>query len=246
MGKSVTGFGLECQKARRTGLAAAFVAGGILAAAFPVLNMFVRAGIYTELKEAPVKILLDANWQMMAMINLLLAAAGACMIYHTEYEYHALQKMCTLPFSEGRMFFGKAVLLSVFCAAALLIEAGALFFCARYWFGEDGRGLAAEILKQFLWSFFMMLPVIAVSLGIACAGRNLWISLGICVVCVFTATLLPAGQFVLSLFPFALPFQMLSGDGAALAQRYAAAAAAETVAAAAAGFLFLKVRRDFS
>ena len=28
---------------------------------------------------------MDANWQMMAMLNILVCICGACMMFHTEY-----------------------------------------------------------------------------------------------------------------------------------------------------------------
>ena len=53
----------------------------------------------------------------------------------------------------------------------------------------------------------LMLPSALLSLLIASLCQNMWVSLGIGVIYVFTATMLPADKFVLSIFPFALPFQ---------------------------------------
>ena len=78
-------FYLEWKKMKRTGLVPAFFFGGLLAAAVPVLNMTFRSQIYLGLDAPPVQILMDANWQMMSMLNILLVTAGACMMYHTEY-----------------------------------------------------------------------------------------------------------------------------------------------------------------
>jgi len=100
-------FSLECKKVKRTGFTPAFLCGGILAATVPVLNMTVRSENYLGLYAGPVQILLDANWQMMAMLNILLIVSGACLMYHTEYADNAIQKICTLPTKESRLFFSK-------------------------------------------------------------------------------------------------------------------------------------------
>ena len=76
-------FALECKKIKRTGVFPAFITGGLLAAAVPVVNMTVRSDIYVSLPDSPVQILMNANWQMMAMLNVLLLVAGACLMYHT-------------------------------------------------------------------------------------------------------------------------------------------------------------------
>ena len=59
------------------------------------------------------EILMNANWQMMAMLNVLIAAAGACLMYYTEYADNAVQRMCMLPIKESRLFFDKAALITV-------------------------------------------------------------------------------------------------------------------------------------
>lgn len=70
---------LECKKVKRTGFLPAFLGGGILAAAVPVINMAVRSEMYLDLPGNSIQILLDANWQMMTMLNVLLVVAGACL-----------------------------------------------------------------------------------------------------------------------------------------------------------------------
>ena len=82
---------LECKKVKRTGFLPVFFGGSILAAAVPVINMVVRSEMYLNLPENPIQILLGANWQMMAMLNVLLVVAGACLLYHTEYADNAMQ-----------------------------------------------------------------------------------------------------------------------------------------------------------
>ena len=75
-------FGLECKKVKRTGFIPTFIVGGLLAAAVPVVNMAVRSETYLGLESSPIQILMDANWQMMAMLNVLLLVASACLMYH--------------------------------------------------------------------------------------------------------------------------------------------------------------------
>ena len=73
----------------------------------------------------------------------------------------------------------------------------------------------------------------------------MWISLGICVVCVFTATILPTNNFMLSLFPFATPFQVFVTTEIAQAIHYIYAVIIEIVVIGIAEFVFIKIRRSF-
>lgn len=235
---------LECKKIKRTGFLPAFLGGGILAAVVPVLNMAVRPEMYLNLPDNPIQILLDANWQMMTMLNVLLVVAGACILYHTEYADNALQKMKSLPIRESSIFLGKAVLTILMSLFVLVIEAGAVTFCTYHWF-EIGNGFFSELCQYFGYSFFLMLPCIILSLLISEACKNMWISLGICVVCVFIATMLPTTDFALSLFPFAMPFQVFSGTDITQSAHYIFAAAAELVIFCLAQLAFVKIRRSF-
>ncbi len=235
--------GLEWKKIKRTGFLPGFLAGGIVAAAVPVLNMAFRSERYLGLGESPVKILLDANWQMMAMLNLLLWVLGGCILYHTEYADNAIQRMCTLPLKESRLFFGKFALLGVMCAAVLAIEAVGIGFCACYWFGMTEEAGTA-LLGCFGYALVLSLPTGAAALLIASLCKNMWISLGIGVICVFTATMLPTGNFGWALFPFALPFQTVTG--ASEAAILIIAAVAESGALTAAELVILRVRRSFT
>lgn len=253
-------FYLECKKMKRTGLVPAFFCGGLLAAAVPVLNMTFRSEMYLGLEAPPIQILMDANWQMMSMLNILLITAGACLMYHTEYADNAIQRICTLPAKESRLFFGKSAFLVLMCAVILAVEAAGMAFCIFHWFGHSGgsgsalsaglgsapSGGLGSVLKGFGYAFLLMLPAVFGALWIASACRNLWVSLGIGVVCIFTATLLPAKSFALSLFPFAMPFQILADTVPQTARRFMIAAAAELLVIAAGELIFLKLRRSFT
>ncbi len=231
---------LECKKMKRTGFVPAFLAGGILAAAVPVVNMSVRHELYRTKHGSPVQILFDANWQTMAMLNVLLVVLGSCMLYHMEYADNAMQKMKSLPIRAGSLFFGKAILTVVMSFFVLAMEAAAVAFCSSRWF-ETGNGFYTELSRTFGYAFLLMLPCILLSLLVSEACKNMWVSLGIGVVCVFTATMLPSGSFFLSLFPFAMPFRT-SADTAHTA-RLLLGAAAEAVIFALAHPLLIKVRR---
>ncbi len=238
-------FSLECKKVKRTGFTAAFLSGGFLAAIVPVLNMAVRSENYLRLHAAPVQILMDANWQMMAMLNILLTIVGACLMYHTEYADNAIQRMCTLPMKESKLFFGKITLMALMCIVILVIEAASIVFCSYHWFGLSHE-MWAEVMKNFGYALLLMLPAAFGALFIASACKNMWVSLGIGVVCVFTATMLPAKNFVLSLFPFALPFQIFAGTAGNTACSYLIAATVEILIIGMIEVLFLKVRRSFA
>lgn len=237
-------FALELVKVKRTGFMPAFFGGGILAAAVPALNMAFRSEMYVSMNASPVSILLSANWQMMTMLNILLIVSGACIMYHTEYADNAIQRMCTLPIRENTMFFGKTAVLIAVSIMLLVIEAASILFCDLHWFGQSSD-LYLEILQNFGFFLLLMLPAILLSLLIASVCRNMWISLGIGVVCVFLATMIPTQKFVLTLFPFALPFQMLSNHAADVIRNYAIAGAVEMVVIALLEVIILKVRRSF-
>lgn len=236
-------FRLECQKIKRTGFIPALLGGGILAGAVPLLNMALRARQYQELPGSPVEILLDANWQMMAMLNLLLVTAGACLLYNTEYAGGALQKMSTLPVTAHGIFLGKALLLAVGCLTMLVIEEAACAFCCLRWFPAI-PGLAPELFQSFGLALLMLLPAALTALLIASLWENMWISLGVCVLGIFVASMVPAGGSVLSLFPFALAFSIPSQ--AATQGGPGFAALAECLLLLAAEFLILKIRRSLS
>lgn len=237
-------FILECKKIRRTGFLIAFLFGGILVAAVPILNMAVRSENYLWLSGTPVEILLNANWQMMAMLNILLAAAGACILYHTEYADNAFQKINTLPLSQTNVFFGKFTLTLILMTVVVAVEFGAVLFSALHWFAEN-EATISELSKNLGFSLLMTLPCLITSLIISSAFKNMWVSLGISVICVCAASMIPTDNFILTLFPFALPFQTLPSllDGDTV--KYIIAAFAEFAVLSAAEFVFIKVRRSF-
>lgn len=235
--------GLEFKKNKHSGLFPTFVVGGILAALIPILNMAVRSEIFIHLEMSPVEILLKENWQMMGMLNVLLITVGACLLYNIEYADNAIQKMNTLPIKEIHLYFSKAILVTLLCVVVLLIEAAAISFCTWHWF-QLFQEIILDIVKHFLYSLLLLLPVIAIALLIASACKNMWISLGIGVICVFTASILPTKQFVFSLFPFALPFQMFTGTTEDTLRNYMIAAVCEIAVFGIAEALFLKIRRS--
>lgn len=235
---------LECKKTKRTGLIPAFLCGGMLAAAVPIVNMAVRSDMYLGQQSTPMKIMMGANWQMMAMLNILLIAAGSCLLYYSEFADNAMQKMKSLPVRESSIFFGKFVLTSILSAAVLVIEAASIAFCVSHWF-ETGNDFWLELGKSFGYSFLLMLPCVLLSLLISSACKNMWVSLGIGVVCVFTATLLPTDNFFLSLFPFAAPFQIFVNTEMTQAMHYIYAAIIEIAVIGLAELVFIKLRRLF-
>ena len=63
---------LEYKKIRRTGIIPGCLLGGCLAAFIPILELAVRSEQYTNISQQPLSALLQADWQMMAMLNMLL------------------------------------------------------------------------------------------------------------------------------------------------------------------------------
>ncbi len=249
---------LEYKKIKRTGIVPGCLAGGILAAAVPILELAVRSEQYTQLRQSPLRTIMQADWQMMSMLNMLLVITIACMMYHTEYADNAVGRMITLPLREEKIFFGKCFLLSGMCAVVLIIEMLSIIFCTLRWFGGEegaytafyGASFASAYMKfvrdlayNFGYCFCMLLPVVILSLLVASACKNMWVSLGIDVVCLFMATMIPVRYFALSVFPFALPFQILEEAKAGRALQYLTAAMIEIIIIGAAETVFLKVRR---
>lgn len=235
---------LECKKIKRTGFLLVFLLGSMLAAVVPVINMLARLEIYLSQQGNPIQILLDANWEMMAMLNVLLIVTGTCLLYHIEYADNAIQKMKSLPIRESSIFFGKAILTIIISILVFAIEAGAITFCSYYWF-EIKNDFVSELYKNFGYAFLMILPCIILSLLISQACKNMWISLGIGVICVFTATMLPTNNFILSLFPFAIPFQIFANTDTVYIIHYIYTAMIEFVIFSLIELIFIKVRRSF-
>lgn len=234
---------LELKKVKRTGFIPTFLAGGILAAAIPIMNMAFRSESFLNLSGTPLQILFNANWQMMATLNVLLIFAGACLMYHIEYTDNAMQRMETLPMRQSSMFFGKVVMLSAVFLIVLAIEAASLTISSFHWFSLYS-GFWSELGKNFGYLFLLSFPCIILSLLISLACRNMWVSLGIGVVCIFIATMMPA-NFILSLFPFAMPFQIFGGTDTSRVLQFVCAAIIEIFILGTAELLFIKVRRLF-
>lgn len=236
---------LEPSKLKRTGFFPAYLAGGLLGAAVPVVNMAVRPEQFTTLPGRPLEILLNANWDMMAMLNVLLAVCGACIIYHNEYANNASQKMDTLPIGSGRLFLGKYGIAVLASAFTILLETVSLAACILHWFPASAFSLP-ELIKNMGFELAIFLPTIMLMLVIASVCRNMWISLGIGVIFVFTVSIFPTDNFLLSLCPFATPFQMLHiAEAQGWTMQYLCATFIETILFGLLEWIAKKVRRCF-
>lgn len=233
---------LECRKVKRTGFVSAFIGGGFLAAAVPLLSTAARSTELDGIGMSPVTALLNDNWQITAMLNVLLLVTGACIIYHIEYANNAVLKMNVLPQRKNSLFFSKLGLILIMAAAGLVLETAGVGLCVLLNAGFSGD-MAPELFKNLGFVMLLTVPAALLALIIAAACKNMWTALGIGVVCVFIATMIPMGNFALSLFPFALPFQFLSGLTGQTAENYMLAAAAETVLLCHAELMHAKIRR---
>lgn len=233
---------LECLKLKRTGFFPAILTGGVLSSMIPAVNMAVRSGTFTSLPGNPLVILLNANWQLMAMLNLLVVICGTCIMYHTEYSDNALQKMQALPCSQFSLFLGKFGIMALSSLLCILLEFLSVAFCALHWF-PGTRIPLTELAETAGYAAFLMLPACMLMLVIASACRNMWISLGTGVFLLFAATLIPDVHTIVSLFPFAMPFSIFPTGGVSLSLL---AAGAETALFFAAEPVYLTVRRSLS
>ena len=122
-------FLLEIKKLKRTGFFPAFLIGAILAASFPIINIAVRPENFINQNLPALDILMNANWQMISMLNMFFLVIGSCIIYHTEFADHAMQKMEALPQPIGKLFINKTLILIGSIIFALIIEAASFIFC---------------------------------------------------------------------------------------------------------------------
>lgn len=237
---------LEIKKLKRTGYFSIFLLGGLLSAAVPVINMAARSELYTSLSGNPVTILLDANWQMMAMLNILVCICGTCIMYHTEYADNGFQKMDVLPIRTGKLFLHKFVIAALSGLAVIVIETVSLSLCILHWFPEYDLTVA-ELAQTAGFAVILMLPTIILMLVIASACKNMWISLGIGVILIFTLNIFPGDHLVLNLCPFSSPYQILDTvrENSQLAI-FTGTCAIETVFFGLIELIYLKFRRCFA
>lgn len=203
---------LESRKMKRTGFCQTFLGGGALAALVPVVNMAVRTETFTSQPGSPFRILMEANWQLMAQLNIFLLVCGACLLYHTEYADNAIQKAQSLPLGPSGLFLGKLGILLSACLIPLCLETASLVLCCMHWF-PDRTGEGFQMLTGMAFEFAVLLPTGAAMLFISSMCRNMWISLGAGVILVFFASMLPTSLSsigdTLALVPFCGPYRML-------------------------------------
>lgn len=203
---------LETRKIKRTGFCPALIGGGALAAIVPVVNMAVRAETFTSQPGSPFHILMDANWQLMAQLNVFLLVCASCLLFHMEYADNGFQKAQSLPLGPCSLFLGKLAVLLFSCLIPLCMETASLALCCMHWF-PDRTGEGFQILTGMAFELTLLLPTGTAMLLIASMCRNMWISLGTGVILVFFASMLPAslssGSMVLALVPFSAPYRML-------------------------------------
>lgn len=236
---------LEIKKLKRTGFFPAFLIGAILTASFPIINTAVRPESFINQNLSALDILMNANWQMIAMLNMFFLVIGSCIIYHTEFSDHAMQKMEALPQRIGKLFINKTLILIGSIIFALIIEAISFLFCAYYWFNTD-NGFIIDLLKYFGYEFILLIPAAILVMIISSLCQNMWISLGIGVICIFIATMLP-DNWVLSFFPFAMPFQTLSNaiDGSWILS-FLIVSGIQTILFSIVQAIILKIRRNIA
>ncbi len=201
-------FLLETQKLKRTGFVPAFLGGGILAALVPAINMALRAETFTAQAGSPFHILMDANWQLMAQLNVFLLVCGACLLYHTEYADNGIQKVQVLPLWPFGLFLGKLWVLLFSCLLPLCMETASLLLCSIHWF-PGGTVTGIQVLSSMAFELALLLPTGTAMLFIASMCQNMWLGLGMGVILVFFASMLPSHIPALQMLPFSSPYGML-------------------------------------
>lgn len=231
---------LESKKVRRTGFLPALLGGGALAAAFPLLNTLFRGLPATGPGATRLAALLAENGESMALLNVLLLALLACMLFHTENACGAGQKLRALPGWESAPFFGKAALLALSLLLLLALEAGALLLCALR-AGPPDAGLLRELAADAGFRLLAALPALLLSLLLASLWKNMWVPLGLEVLGVFLAVMLPVPDGRPPLFPYSLALQAPAGQTAGRA----VAAGVESVLLCALEPAMVWIRRTF-
>lgn len=236
---------LEFQKIRRTGYLPIFFCGGLLAAVVPVVNMAARANSFTGLAGSPFHILMDANWQLMAQLTILLIVCGCSLMYNTEYADRGDLKMSTLPIRPYSMFFGKFGITLICTALVLAIQTVSMIMCSLYWFPDRAIDME-QILQETGYELVLFLPSLMLMLAAASVCKNMWISLGAGVILTFLGSMLPADPFILTLAPFATPYRMLHTILESDIRTYLAVCSAETLLPGIAEIIHLRIRRTLS
>ena len=165
------------------------------------------------------------------------------MMYHTEFADHGQQKMETLPVRQGSLFLGKFFVTALASLGILTVEMAAVYGCIGYWFAPEELKIDM-FLKNLGFQFFVFLPTGMVMLVIASLCKNMWMSLGLGVILVFAATMLPQESLTLGLLPFAAPYQTLfSVEEQGKTELVLAVCGLETVGFAFLEMMILKIRR---
>lgn len=233
---------MELKKLKRTGFFPTVIGGALVGASIPICNMLIRTDLYTNMSGSPIKILLDANWQLMALVNLLITIICACFIYNLEFTDNAIQKLEMLPIKLSTIFTKKIFLMLLSMTLVIAIEFLAIYFCSYYWFSIPNDFLI-EIIKWAGLSLLFLLPVIVIMTAISSACKNIWISLGIGIICVFIAM---AIQSSFEIFPFVLPFKIAIDLEKTKLVNFIIASISESILFYICELAYLKVRRNLS
>ncbi len=134
----------------------------------------------------------------------------------------------------GKFYLAALPAAAVFWMIALLIQTPVF---------AVGTGLALCVPSVLI----INTDTIMVSLIIASACRNMWISLGIGVILVFTFSVLPKDYLFLDLCPYCSPYQLLTAaEENGHAALFLGVCIGETALAGMAEHIYLKIRRYFS
>lgn len=235
-------FVLECNKLRRTALLPALFFGGLLSAAFPVVNLLARADSFIHLPNPPLQILVNSNWLMISMLNSFLMILGACIIYHIEFADNAIQHMDSLPIRPSNLFLSKFILLAVAFAFVFILEGASLLLCAWKWF-KIPDGFLMDLIKFIAYSYLLSLPVLSIMLAVSSFFKNMWTTVGVGVIGILASQILNNVDS-LKYFPFLMPYQSSLGKGLDPNTILCIVAAAETILFLIVGILLSKVRRN--
>lgn len=199
---------IELHKQRRTGIAAVFMAVGILGAVYALANFIVRKDVLLNLPMAPTDVLLTQLSGTVMVLNMFGIMAAACMAYNMEFTGNAVKKMYVLPVSVSGMYFCKFLILTALLLTAVVLQNVALVKIGMTGLPQ-GTFELGTLVRFAAYSFLVSMPVLSFMVWISSRSPNMWVPLGVGVagflsgmaLANFSSPLLLAHPFVVMLSP---------------------------------------------
>ena len=195
---------IEIKKLRRAGVLNTLIFAGIAGAIYAVLNWSIRKDFLLAADTNPMTALLTQLYGVLCLINVFAVIVSASNIYSIEYINNGLRKMKTLPIKSGNLFIQKLIILVIVLALTYCIE-----FISLAILGEKhlphGTFDAFVLIQFAFYTFLIILPCLVFMLIVSMLSPNMWITVGIGIVGLFSGMAsIGIDNIVSSLNPFVL------------------------------------------